>query len=84
MKTMLLAAGAALSLGVSSANANDGHGPVSNTQFTEIPGVIAQPTVHRAPPAVAPAQNGRMHTYLTNSGRGTWLLPPNQDHDNGH
>jgi hypothetical protein len=83
MKTMLLAAAAALTLGVSSAYADDGHGPVSNTQFTAIPGVIAQPTVHHAP-AVAPTQNGRMHTYLTNSGRGTWLLPPNQDQGNAH
>jgi hypothetical protein len=83
MKTMLLAATAALSLDLSLAYADDGHGPVSNTQFTAIPGVIAQATVHHAP-AVAPAQNGRMHTYLTNSGRGTWLLPPNQDQGSGH
>ena len=83
MKTMLLVAAAALSLGVSSAYADDGHGPGSNTQFTEIPGLIAQATVHHAP-AVAPVQNGRMHTYLTNAGRGTWLLPPNQNQGNGH
>jgi hypothetical protein len=73
MKTMLLAAAAALSLGVSSAYACNGDGPVSNTQFTE-----------KNAPAAASMQNGRMHTYLTNSGRGTWLLPPNQDQGNGH
>jgi hypothetical protein len=80
---MFLAAAAALSLGVSSVYADGGDGPNSNTQFTEIPGVIAQAPVQNAP-AVAPAQNGRMHTYLSNSGRGTWLLPPNQNQGNSH
>lgn len=54
MKTMLLAAAAALTLGVGSAYAGDGEGPVANTQFTEIPNVIAQ----------APVQDN--HAYATN------------------
>ncbi|HTI80673.1 MAG TPA: hypothetical protein VL614_09525 [Acetobacteraceae bacterium] len=42
MKTMILAAAAVLSLGMSAAFADGGEGPVANTQFTELPGVIAQ------------------------------------------
>lgn len=54
MKTMLLAAAAALTLGVGSAYAGDGEGPIPNTQFTEIPNVIAQ----------APGQDN--HAYAAN------------------
>jgi hypothetical protein len=76
MKTMLLAAAAALSLGVGSAYANES-GPQAggyvypNYQF---------PT-HNAPPAVA-AQNGQAsQLYVTHSetvNHGTWLFPPDQ------
>ena len=77
MKTMILAAAAALSLGVGSAYAGDGEGPVANTRFTEIPGVVAQAQVPNAP-AVATAQNGQaMHTFVTQSNHGTWLFAPN-------
>ena len=75
MKTMMLAAVAALSLASTAAFANEG-GPEANTLFTEIPGVIAQAPVQNAP-AVATAQNGQaVQTYVTQSGRGTWLFPP--------
>ena len=57
MKTMILAAAAALTLGVGSAYAGDGEGPVPNTQFTEIPNVIAQAQVPSAS-ALAANQNG--------------------------
>ncbi len=77
MKTMILAAAAALSLGVGSAYAGDGEGPAANTQFTEIPGVVAQAQVPNAP-AVATAQNGRaVSTFVTQSNHGTWLFAPN-------
>jgi hypothetical protein len=83
MKTMILAAAAALSLGVGSAYAGDGEGPAANTLFTEIPGVVAQAQVPNAP-AVATAQNRpavqngqAVHTFVTQSGRGTWLFAPN-------
>jgi hypothetical protein len=67
MKTMLLAAAAALSLGVGSAYAGDGDGPVANTQFTELPRVVAQAPVQNAP-AVATARNGQaIGTYVTHS-----------------
>ena len=74
MKTMLLAAGAALSLGVGSAYAIEsecGGYVYPNYQF---------PT-HNAPPAAA-AQNGQgTGTYVTQSqtlNHGTWLFPPDQ------
>jgi hypothetical protein len=83
MKTMLLAAAAAFSLGVGSAYADGGDGPAANTQFTELPGVIAQAPMQNAP-VVATAQNGEaIHTYVTNSNHGTWLFAPNQNQGNG-
>ena len=89
MKTMLLAAAAALSLGVASAYADSGDGAIANTYFTELPGVVAQAQVPNAPTY---AQNGQQNrqaqaqsgqaahgygVYSTQSGRGTWLFPPN-------
>jgi hypothetical protein len=80
---MLLAAAAALSLGVGSAYADSGDGQVPNTLFTEIPGVIAQAPAQNAP-AVATAQNGQaIHAYVANSNSGTWLFQPNQNQGNG-
>ena len=80
MKTTLLAAAAALSLGIGSAYADSEGGQIANTKFTEIPGFLAQAPAQNAP-AVATAQNGRAaQTYVTQSGRGTWLFPP---HDGG-
>jgi hypothetical protein len=71
MKTMFLAA-AALSLGIGSAYANEG-GPVANTFFTELPGVIAQAPAQNVAP-VATAQGGQTtHVYATSSSHGTWL-----------
>jgi hypothetical protein len=69
---MLLAATAALSLGIGSAYASEG-GQVANTFFTSLPGVIAQAPVQNAP-AVATAQNGQaVRAYVTQSSHGTWL-----------
>ena len=83
MKTMLLAAAAALSLGIGSAYADSGDGLVPNTLFTEIPGVIAQAPVQNAP-AIATAQSGQaIHAYVANSNSGTWLFQPNQNQGNG-
>ncbi len=77
MKTMLLAAAAALSFGIGSAYASEG-GQVANTFFTSLPGVIAQAPVQNAP-AVATAQNGQAaRAYVTQSNHGTWLFPPHQ------
>ena len=74
MKTMFLAGVAALSLGIGSAYAGDG--TIANTQFTEIPGVVAQAPVQNAP-LVATAQNGQApQTYVSGSNRTTWVFPP--------
>lgn len=57
MKTMMLAAAAVLTLGMGAAFADGGDGPVANTQFTELPGVIAQATTNNAS-ALAQTQAG--------------------------
>ena len=75
MKTMMLAAAAVLTLGMGAAFAGEG-GPVANTQFTEIPGVIAQAPVQQAP-SIATAQSGQpIRVYGTQSSHGTWLFAP--------
>jgi hypothetical protein len=73
MKTMLLAAAAALSLGISSAYASEsgqsGGYVYPDHQFP------AQPA-----PSAATAQSGQaIHAYVTNSNRGTWLFAPNEN-----
>ncbi|HSZ93097.1 MAG TPA: hypothetical protein VK822_27405 [Acetobacteraceae bacterium] len=88
MKTMLLAAAAALSLGVGSAYADGGDGAIANTFFTQLPGVVAQADVPNAPTyaqqggrATQQAQSGQAAhgygVYGTQSSRGTWLFAPN-------
>ena len=74
MKTMLLAAAAALSLGIGSAYASDSEGgEIANTQFTSIPGFLAQAPAQNTP-AVATAQNRQAaRAYVTQSSHGTWL-----------
>jgi len=77
MKTIYLAAAAALSIGIGSAYAGEGEGVIPNTLFTELPGVVAQAPVQNAP-LVATAQNGQAtRAYVTQSSRGTWLFAPN-------
>ena len=74
MKTTLLAAAAALSLGVGSAYA-DGGVPPANTMFTQFSGVLAQ-----APHAAAVALTSNepvVQGYVTQSSHGTWLFEPN-------
>ena len=81
MKTMIIAAAAALSLGIGSAYADSEGGQIANTQFTETPGFLAQAPVQNAPP-VATAQNEQaVHAYVSNSSRGTWLFQPSQNGD---
>lgn len=81
MKTMMLASAAVLALGVGSAFAGEGEGPLPNTLFTEIPGVIAQAQVSRAPGAVAQNQAGGapLGAYATSHSSGTWLFAPNRN-----
>ena len=56
MKTMIIAAAAALSLTAGSAYADGGDGTIANTFFTQLPGVVAQAQVPNAP---VYAQNGQ-------------------------
>ena len=80
MKTMFLAAAAALSLGLGSAYAGEIEGLQPNTFFQQLPGVIAQAPVQN--PAVATAQNGQAgHAYVANANRGTWLFQGGQSHE---
>ncbi len=79
MKIMLRAAMAALSIGsIGPAFADGGDGPVANTKFTEIPGVVAQAAAQNAPVAVA--QNGQAtKIYVTREKGGTWLFSADQN-----
>jgi hypothetical protein len=85
MKTMLLAAAAALSLGIGSAYAADGQGPAGGYVYPGYiaPGAVyagAQTAVQNAPSVVA-TQTGQGHThaYVTRSqSQGVWLFPPNE------
>jgi hypothetical protein len=84
MKTMLLAAAAALSLGIGSAYAADGQGPAGGYVYPDyiFPGSVyaGTPTPAQHTPRVATAQNGQAtHIYGAHSERqGIWLFPPNQ------
>lgn len=76
MKTMMLAAAAVLTLGMGAAFAGEGGGLNADTQFTQIPGVIAQAPVQQVP-AVAMAQNRQpVQVYGAQSSHGTWLFAP--------
>ena len=79
MRTMILAAAAIVSLGVSSAYAG-GQGPQANTFFSELPGEIATAPVQQAPRAVATNQAATNVNVLatTHHSTGTWLFPPDQ------
>ena len=81
MRPMLLAAVAALSLGIGSAYAGDGAGPAGGYVY---PGSIFAGSVYAGAvqnaPSAATAQNGRATPiYGTHSqNQGVWLFPPNQ------
>jgi hypothetical protein len=80
MKTMFLAAAAALSLGLGSAYAGEIEGIQPNTFFQQLPGVIAQAPVQA--PVIATAQNGQaVQAYVAQSNRGTWLFQGGQSHE---
>ena len=84
MKTMIIAAAAALSLSMGVAYADSEGGQVANTRFTELPGVVSQAPVQNAP-AVATAQNRQaVHAYVANSSRGTWLFQANPNGGGGN
>ena len=69
MKTMILAAATVLSLSAGVALANESGGYGGPTQFTAIPGVLAQAPlpVEKPASAVAQNQNGQVHVFATQS-----------------
>jgi hypothetical protein len=78
MKTLFIAAAAALSLSMGVANAGEIEGIQPYTAFQQLPGEIAMAPVQN--PSVMTAQNGQkvqngqvVQTYATQSNRGTWL-----------
>ena len=83
MKTMLLAAAAALSLGVGSAYAAGGGGVAGGYVYPEyvFPGSVyaGTPTTAHSSARLPTAQNGAAtHIYGTHSeSQGIWLFPPN-------
>jgi hypothetical protein len=79
MKTMMVAAAAALSLSAGAAFAGEIEGTQPYTAFQQLPGVIAQ--VPAQNPPVATAQNGQaVRVYVSNSNRGTWLFQDSGSH----
>jgi hypothetical protein len=75
MKTLFLAAVAVFALGAGAAYADGSSsgGPVPNTFFNQLPGVIAQPPAQRVPSAEA-RNRDMTYVYATRSERqGTWL-----------
>jgi len=80
MKTMIIAAAAALSLSAGAAYAGEIEGIQPNTFFQQLPGVIAQAPAQN--PSVATAQNGQaVHVYVSNANRGTWLYQGGGSHE---
>jgi len=77
MKNLMLLAAGALFVGFASGSAYAGEGgAIANTEFTEIPGVVAHAPVQN-PPVVAFAKLGQpTAVYMANSRLGTWLFPP--------
>jgi len=72
MKTLMLAAAAALSLGMGVAFADGGDGPVANSQFTLLPGFIAQAPVQSSS-AYAQRQAGETTmSYVTTTQTSNW------------
>lgn len=79
MKTMLLAAAVALTFGAGAgvAYAGDGEGPIPNTQFTELPNVIAQAPIYNSNRAVASTQNGASTSLFVTQQRPVSVFPWN-------
>jgi hypothetical protein len=73
MKTMMLAAAAALSLGMGVAFADGGEGPAANTEFTLLPRVIAQAPVQPSSAFAQTRQVGQSTmSFVTQTETSTW------------
>ena len=84
IRTIVLAAAAALSLGIGSAYAAGGQEPAGGYLYPDYiaPGSVyaGAPTPAQSTPRVTTLQNGQTtHIYGTHSqSQGIWLFPPNQ------
>jgi hypothetical protein len=76
MRNIVFAAIAAVAIsGISPAIAGDGDEPVANTQFAQLPGVVAQASVQSVP-SVELGQNGQeAATFATQTNSGVSLFP---------
>ena len=73
MRTMIIAAVAAMGLTIGVTYAGDGEGPAANTMFTQIPGVVAQAPAGNLPSTGTAQQIGRNGNRSSHS---PWLSPP--------
>jgi hypothetical protein len=79
MKTMLLVAAAALSLGIGSAYASESEGQSGGYAYPDY-----QFPMQKAPSVGAAQNGGGIQTYVTQSSHGTWLFPPSQNGGGGN
>jgi hypothetical protein len=81
MRTIIYAAIAAASVaGISSAIADEGDGAIANTQFTQLPSVIAQVSTPSARPVALVREAPGAAAFVTETTPGVWLL---RQYDNG-
>jgi hypothetical protein len=73
MRTVIIAAVAAMGLTHGVANAGEGDGPAANTLFTQIPGEVAQAPAGNLPSTGTAQQTGPSGNR---SGHNPWLSPP--------
>ena len=73
MRTMVIAAVAAMGLTSGDAYAGDGDAPAANTMFTQIPGVVAQAPAGKLPSTGTAQQTGPSGNRSSHS---PWLSPP--------
>jgi hypothetical protein len=73
MRTMIIAAVAAMGLASGAAYADGGEGPAANTLFTQIPGVVAGVPAGNARSVDTAQQTGPIDNR---SSRSRWLSPP--------
>jgi hypothetical protein len=84
MKTMIFAAATVLGIGMGSAYAGDGEGPIPDTQFTEISSFLAQAQAPQAPTSLATNQyRAPTAAFVTGHSRFISLIPPNANQGNG-
>jgi len=82
MKTLFLAAAAALSIGIGSAYAGGDDTYLTSPLSTQLPGQQASLASQPKPGDLAAPGIAPMHTFITRHSTGTWLYPPNANGGN--